>query len=122
MKGITKVSSPVVDLQFQSGLLIATKANGSVSIFKSNVRPFDNATRHMLNEFVGKADDIKEIVPMYEFSPSLNGDPSKAYRENGRITSCSVLKGRSQFEHTIVSGVDNGKLLYLNCDIVGDAN
>jgi len=103
-------------------MLIAVKANGSVSVFQSNVRPFDFVSEKMLNDFVGRRNDVKQIVPMYEFSPSLNGDPSKAFKENGRITGSVVMHGKSIFEHTTVSAVDNGKLLYLNCEIVGESN
>jgi hypothetical protein len=33
-----------------------------------------------------------------------------------------TLKGRSVFEHTVIAGIDDGRLMYLSCEIAGDAN
>ena len=80
VKGLAFVSSPVVELSFQAGLMIAVKQNGSISVFKSNVRPFDSAYNVLLADYAKKEvdSDLKEIIPLYEFTPSLNGKPINA--------------------------------------------
>lgn len=80
VKGLALVNSPVVELSFQAGLMIAVKQNGSISVFKSNVRPFDSAYNVILADYANKEEDndMKEIIPLYEFTPSLNGKPINA--------------------------------------------
>ena len=58
--------------------MIACKLNGSVQVYKSNVRPLGEQA--MLAEYRQRleAPDLKEIVPLYEFTASLNGKPQAA--------------------------------------------
>jgi hypothetical protein len=123
VKGVAYVNCPVLELSFQSGLLVAIKADGSIAIFKSNVRPLDDSSRIILDNFaLRQLPDLKEIIPLYEYAPSLNGDPAHSLPEDGRFTSCAILKGRSAFEHTTIAGIDDGRLMYLTCEIPGEAN
>lgn len=75
--------------------MIACKLNGSVSVYKSNVRPFDSSYQTMLADYQQRleAPDLKEIIPFYEFTASLNGKPQAALPKDGKITSCATLKG-----------------------------
>ena len=104
--------------------MIAVKQNGSISVFKSNVRPFDSTYNVMLADYANKEEDsdMKEIIPLYEFTPSLNGKPLNANLKDGKFTCCSLLKVKSAFEHTTVAGIDNGQLLYLNFQVPSESN
>ena len=53
----------------------------------------------MLADYANKdnAHEAKEIIPLYEFTPSLNGKPSSALLKDGKFVTCMVLKSRSAF-------------------------